>query len=86
MGSSAEPSAAADPEHVRFHRSLYVPEAVEDAVKAFADLATLKVLHNAEDMLVIIEHAHPSVSAVLADELANYALSETVARSREVSR
>jgi hypothetical protein len=76
------PEAA--PQQVRFHRSLYAPEAVEEAVRAFADLATLEILRNAEDTLVVIQHAHPSVSGVLADELANFALAETVARSREV--
>lgn len=80
----AEPASAAEPQQVRFHRSLYAPEAVDEAVRAFADLATLEVLRNPEDVLVIIQHAHPSVSNVIADELANFALAETVARSREV--
>jgi len=70
-------------QQVRFHRSLYAPEAIEEAVRAFADLATLKVLANPEDTLVVIEHVHESVRDVIADELANFALSETVARSRE---
>lgn len=72
-----------EPEQVRFHRSLYAPEAIDEAVRAFADLASFRVLHNPEDTLVFIESAKPSIAAVLADELANFALSETVARSRE---
>lgn len=84
--AAAEASAAVEPEQVRFHRSLYDVASVEEAVRAFADLATLKVLHNPEDTLVIIEHAHPSVRGVIADELANFALSEAVARSREVTK
>lgn len=79
-------AAPAQPDQVRFHRSLYDPAAVEEAVRAFADLASLEVLRNAEDTLVVIQHAHPSVAGVIADELANFALSETIARSREVSR
>jgi len=74
----------AEPQQVRFHRSLYAPEAVEEAVRAFGDLAKLSVLTNPEDVLVVIEHVHPSVQDVIADELANFALSETVARSREL--
>jgi len=70
-------------QQVRFHRSLYATEAIDEAVRAFADLATLKVLSNAEDVIVVIEHAHESVRDVIADELANFALSETVARTRE---
>jgi hypothetical protein len=88
---SANPIASSTPlaagaQQVRFHRSLYAPEAVEEAVRAFADLATLTVMTHPEDVLVVIEHAHASVSNVIADELANFALSETVARSREVNR
>jgi hypothetical protein len=70
---------------VRFHRSLYAKEAIAEAVRAFADLAKLTVHENAEDTLVVIEHAHASVVDVIADELANFALSETVARSREMN-
>lgn len=82
--SEAE-AGEASPLQVRFHRSLYSPEAVEEAVRAFADLATLEVLRNPEDTLVVIQHAHPSVRGVIADELANFALAEAVARSREVT-
>lgn len=70
------------PEKIRFHRSFYAPEAVDEAVKAFADLARLTVTHGPSDTLVVIEHAHPSVANVLADEIGNYALAESVARSR----
>lgn len=72
------------PQEVRFHRSLYAAEAVDDAVRAFADLAKLSVRANAEDILVTIESPNASIAHVIADELANFALSETVARSREV--
>jgi hypothetical protein len=72
-----------EPQQVRFHRSLYAVEAIDDAVRAFADLAKLEVMTYPDDVLVVIDHVHPSVSGVIADELANYALSETVARTRE---
>jgi hypothetical protein len=74
----------AEPQQVRFHRSLYAVEAIDEAVRAFSDLAKLSVVTNPEDVLVVIEHAHPSVQGVIADELANFALSETVARSRDL--
>lgn len=74
----------AEPQQIRFHRSLYALEAIDEAVKAFADLAKIEVVRNADDVLVVIDAAHASVIGVIADELANYALSETVARSREV--
>ncbi len=83
---AVSPPPVSEPQQITFHRSLYAPEAVEEAVRAFADLAKVNVLKNAEDTLVVIEHAHPSVSAIIADELANFALSETVARSREVTQ
>lgn len=74
--------AVAAPEQIRFHRSFYAPEAVDEAVRAFADLAKLTVTHGPSDTLVVIEHAHPSVANVIADEIGNFALAESVARSR----
>lgn len=73
-------------EEIRFHRSIYAREAVQEAVKAFADLATIRLVENPEDFLVHIEQPRPNVAAILADELANYALAETVARTRTVTR
>jgi len=70
---------------LRFHRSLYAPEAVDEAVRAFADLAKLTVLHNPNDTLVVIDEPSADVAGVLADELANFALAETVARSRTLT-
>ena len=82
----------ADPSvQVRFHRSLYRPEAVDEAVRAFADLAKVTVLHNPDDTLVVIEalpgqsEAERGEIPMIANELANFALSETVARSRQVA-
>jgi len=82
----AEASAPPAGELVRFHRSIYAREAVEEAVKAFADLATIRLIDNPDDFLVSIEQPRANVAAVLADELANFALAETVARTRTVTR
>ncbi len=83
---ASEPAAAVAGESIRFHRSLYSREAIDEAVRAFADLATIRLTENAEDFQVHIEQPRANVAAVLADELANFALAETVARTRTVTR
>jgi len=70
---------------VRFHRSLYDVDAVRAAVVAFADLAKLSLVESEHEVLLSIEQPHPQVAAMLADEIGNYALAETIARSRDTA-
>lgn len=69
-------------ERVLFARSLYVPEAVEAAARAFADLAKLEVIARDDSIELTVSDADPDVADVLLDELSNYVLAETIARSR----
>ena len=64
---------------ITFARSLYEPDAVRAAVDAFADLAKLEIESTEHDIVVRIADADPEVGH-LSDELANYALVETVTR------
>lgn len=70
-------------EQVRFHRSLYDVAGVRAAVEAFDGLARFTTIENPQDVLVIIDDPADDVRAVIADELANYALHESIARARE---
>lgn len=75
-------SDASDRRELRFHRSIYEPEAIAEAVRAFGDLATITVQENDADTLVVIERPDPEVADMICDELANYALVEAITRSR----
>ena len=75
-------SDAPERQEIRFHAPFYDGDAVEDAVRAFADLATLSVTRNDNDTLVVVEKPAADVAEMICDELANYALMETIARAR----
>ena len=70
------------PEQLLFSRSLYEPEAVEDAVRAFDALARFEVQLTADDIIVTISEPDAELADVLADELCNHALHQTVIRAR----
>jgi hypothetical protein len=69
-------------ETVRFARSLYHPAAVEASVTAYGSLATFAVKTLAEDIEVTITDPDPEVAGVIADELCNHVLAETIKRAR----
>ena len=68
---------------VRFARSLYGADAVKAAVQAFDGFATLTVSEEEDGWLVTVADPDPRHADVLADELANFALAETVIAYRE---
>jgi hypothetical protein len=68
-------------ERIVFSRSLYAPEAVEAAAKAFGELAKIDVSIG-EDIEVSLSDPDPDLADVLADELANHALALTVRQAR----
>ncbi len=72
---------------IRFDRSLYTETAVQAAVDAFAGFATISVTKETDGWTAVLEDPDPRHADILVDELANYALSETVAahRSRAVT-
>ena len=69
-------------ETLDFSRSLYLPEAVQAAVDAYAELASLSVAPHDGGTLVTIRNPDPELADVLVDELANHALHETIVRTR----
>ena len=72
-------------ELVRFSRSLYDPAAVRDAVTAFDALASFEVVESETHLDVTITEPDTDLADVLADELCNHALANTIAMHREVS-
>jgi len=69
-------------ERLVFTRSLYLPEAVDAAAKAFAAFAEIEVNVLDDEVELSLKNADPDVADVLADELANYVLAETIRRVR----
>lgn len=70
------------PEVLTLSRSLYLPEAVQAAASAFAELATIEVRVLDSDIEVSLDAIDPDVDDVLADELMNHALHETILQHR----
>ena len=72
-------------EPIVFSRSLYSPEAVHAAVEAFEELGTFEVQDRSNSIEVTIRDPDPDVADVLADELCNHALSNTMAERNRFS-
>ena len=68
---------------VVFAKSLYLPEAVQAAADAFSEFATFSVANEEAEVLVSASNIQPSLADVLLDEFCNYALHETIVRSRQ---
>jgi hypothetical protein len=69
-------------EQLVLSRSLYLPEAVEAAVQAYAELATFEVDLEGADIAIAISDIDPDVEDVLVDEFCNHVLGETISRTR----
>ena len=67
---------------IEFSRSLYDPEAIDEAVAAFGALATFAVVATEAHVRVTMSEPDPDVADVLVDELCNHALAHTVSRHR----
>ncbi len=65
-------------EKMLFSRSLYSPEALREAVKAFEHLGKFELTLGDDEMALTLSDPDPEVADVLLDELGNYALARTV--------
>jgi hypothetical protein len=63
---------------VRFHRELYVGEAVDAAIRTFEPWAQLEREASATHWIVRITARSPAIERRVAGELSNYALGLTV--------
>lgn len=71
---------------IRLHKSLYMQQAVRDAVKVFNDFATLKIKTDGNYYSVSIDEIDPDVDGDLAGELCNFALVHTIERKRRTPK
>lgn len=68
---------------VRFHRSLYAPDAVRRAAERFAPLVeALTVEEHESDLRVTLTGVPERLTDRIGDELGNHALFETVVAQR----
>lgn len=72
----------AEPLRLRFHRSLYAPDAVRAAAERFAGLAELRVEETDTDVLVDVTPHRESLRARIGDELGNHALIASILARR----
>ena len=69
------------PERIEFSRSLYAPEAVREAIAAYAGLGRFSFEETEGELSVLIEDPHPDIQD-LADHFANHALYATITMRR----
>jgi len=69
-------------ERIVFSRSLYSPAGVRAAAQAYGELGRIEVVETPAAIEVTIHDPDESVADVLADELCNHALHETIVGQR----
>ena len=69
---------------IAFHRSLYLPDAVQAAVGAYGDyVESIDVEQGDQDIKVTLRGFDPGYGDVIGDAFANHVLFETVVQSRQ---
>jgi len=69
-------------ESLRFSRSLYRLDAVEQAAAAFAACGNFDVRSDGEDIVVELSNLHPKLADKVVDEFRNHALYATILADR----
>jgi hypothetical protein len=72
-------------ERVLLDRSLYLPEAVDAAVAAYAEFAKIEVTPTAEAVVAVISPVDEHDPQELANAFCNHVLHETIARRRQAA-
>ena len=63
---------------LRFHKSLYMEDAIRRALVRFAQLGTFELVEAEADWIVHVHPVRESVREKLNDEVQNHALFETI--------
>ncbi len=72
-------------EQLKFHRSLYLAEAVEAAAAAYAGHAKIETTRTPEGVDAVIDEAGEYDLTALAHAFANHVLHETIALRRQAA-
>ena len=70
---------------ITFERSLYLPEAVDAAVAAYAGHATIEVTSTGEAEVAVISATAGNDPELVANAFCNHVLHETIARLRQAT-
>jgi len=71
---------------VVFDRSLYAPEAVHAAVVAYSEFARFDVSETPDSLEAVVSEPRENDLDLIVHSFCNYALQETIARSRQVAQ
>jgi hypothetical protein len=72
-------------EQVSFDRSLYLPEAVQAAAEAYAELAKIEVTPSADAVMAVIDQVADEDLRTIVNAFCNHVLHETIARRRQTA-
>ena len=75
-------TAEANTATLRFHRALYVEEAITEAATTFAELATFAVRADGEHFVVDVTDVARHVDGDVVAEFCNFALANSARRQR----
>ena len=73
-------------ETVQLHKSMYMQQAIRDAVKTFEDFASFKLSREGDHYHVAISDVDPEVDGDIVGEFCNFALVNTIERKRKTPR
>ncbi|MBP48403.1 MAG: hypothetical protein CMH53_10740 [Myxococcales bacterium] len=71
---------------LRLHRSMYMAQAIKDAIGIFEDFARFEMKRQDDHYNVDIHDIDPEVDGDLAGEFCNFALAHTIERKRKTPK
>mgnify|MGYP006928157538 CR=1 FL=1 len=71
---------------IQLHRSMYMAQAVRDAIRVFEDFANFAMVSDEHHYTVTIQDVDPEVDGDLAGEFCNFALAHTIERKRRTPK
>jgi hypothetical protein len=69
----------------KFDRSLYLPEAVDAAVAAYAEHAKIEVTRTGDEVVAVLSEVTANEPTLVAKSFCNHVLYETVVRMRRAA-
>ena len=73
-------------EPIRLHKSMYMQQAIREAVRTFEDFATFDLSTDGDYYVVGIRDLDADVDGDIVGEFNNFALVNTIERKRKVAR
>lgn len=71
---------------IQLHRSMYMAQAIRDAIRVFEDFANFAMVSDEAHYTVTIQDMDPEVDGDLVGEFCNFALAHTIERKRRTPK